>query len=192
MGDTPTGLRMTDQRSAAPGHASDRRQAVDFAERMASSEHFTGLFREGMGLLESTANYLDGAGRSDSRELSRLGGLAYATESMKLTTRLMQLASWLLLQRAVNNGEMSPEQAIQEKGKVRLDHSEDREKSAGFDELPDAMKELIAHSLRLQIRIRHLDARLRGEEGKGSMVNPVADQLSRVRTAFGRESAGNG
>ena len=39
---------------------------------------------------------------------------------MRLTTRLMQLASWLLLQRAVNDGEMSDEQARLEKAKVKL------------------------------------------------------------------------
>ena len=39
---------------------------------------------------------------------------------MRLTTRLMQLASWLLLHRAVNEGEMTLAQASKEKKKVRL------------------------------------------------------------------------
>ena len=65
------------------------------------------LFREGMALVETTANYLDGQGRVDSRGLKQSGALAYASESMRLTTRLMQLASWLLLRRAVRNGEMT-------------------------------------------------------------------------------------
>ena len=38
---------------------------------------------------------------------------------MRLTTRLMQLASWLLLHRAVKEGEMSL-QANKEKTKVKL------------------------------------------------------------------------
>ena len=50
----------------------------------------------------------------------RSGALAYATESMRLTTRLMQLASWLLLHRAVKEGEMSLAQANKEKAKVKL------------------------------------------------------------------------
>ena len=41
-------------------------------------------------------------------------------ESMRLTTRLMQVASWLLVQRAVNEGDMDPAQAEAEKHKVRL------------------------------------------------------------------------
>ena len=39
---------------------------------------------------------------------------------MRLTTRLMQLASWLLLQRAVNEGDLSVEQASHERSKVKL------------------------------------------------------------------------
>ena len=41
--------------------------------------------------------------RSASKALSRPVALAYASESMRMTTRLMQIASWLLLRRAVND-----------------------------------------------------------------------------------------
>ena len=74
---------------------------VDFMSRFTASEQFDKVFKEGMGLVEETANYLDGPGRQDARLLDRHGAVAYATESMRLTTRLMQLASWLLLQRAL-------------------------------------------------------------------------------------------
>jgi hypothetical protein len=81
--------------------------AVSFGERLASSQAFSNLFRDGMALVEETASYLDGPGRLESKKLDRNAALAYATESMRLTTRLMQLASWLLLHRAVKEGEMS-------------------------------------------------------------------------------------
>lgn len=159
---------------------------VRLAERLASSAGFATLFREGMSLLEETADYLDGLGRKEARALGRLGGLAYATESMKLTTRLMQLASWLLLQRAVNDGEMTPSQAAQEKAKVRLEHPEDRERASGFDELPMSLQELIARSLHLQERVCLIDRQLAGRQRRaGAGDNPVADQLQRVRSAFG-------
>ena len=93
---------------------------VSFGERLANSQVFTDLFRDGMALVEETASYLDGAGRQDSKKLERAASLAYATESMRLTTRLMQLASWLLLHRAVKEGEMSLAQAQKEKIKVKL------------------------------------------------------------------------
>ena len=73
-----------------------------------------------MGLVEHTAAYLDGPGRNEAKALARAAALAYATESMRLTTRLMQLASWLLLHRAVKEGEMTLNQANREKTKVKL------------------------------------------------------------------------
>src|SRR5688572_31161994 len=93
---------------------------VSFGEKLASSAAFATLFRDGMALVEETASYLDGPGRTESKRLERSAALAYATESMRLTTRLMQLASWLLLHRAVKEGEMSLAQASKEKAKVKL------------------------------------------------------------------------
>ena len=95
-------------------------QPVSFGARLANSQAFATLFREGMSLVEETAGYLDGQGRQDSKDIGRAAALAYATESMRLTTRLMQLASWLLLHRAVKEGEMSLAQANKEKTKVKL------------------------------------------------------------------------
>lgn len=93
---------------------------VSFAGHAASSAQFKALYAEGMGLVEETASYLDGPGRTAAKVLPRMASVLYAAESMRLTTRLMQMASWLLLQRAVNNGEMSREQVLSEKSKVRL------------------------------------------------------------------------
>src|SRR5262245_53292405 len=74
----------------------------------ANKESFMALFREGMALVEETANYLDGEGRRESKALVPFVSLAYATESMRLTTRLTQLATWLLARRAELNGEDLP------------------------------------------------------------------------------------
>jgi regulator of CtrA degradation len=66
---------------------------ISFREKLASSQAFSALFRDGMSLVEETAAYLDGPGRKESKALPRAAALSYATESMRLTTRLMQLAS---------------------------------------------------------------------------------------------------
>src|SRR5580658_5652398 len=120
----------------------DELRPVSFGERLAASQNFSQLFRDGMKLVEETAAYLDGPGRQDSRRLDRGTSLAYATESMRLTTRLMQLASWLLLHRAVNEGEMSLAQAKKERVKVKLS-SEERPEDA-TSTLPDRLKDLIS------------------------------------------------
>jgi regulator of CtrA degradation len=165
----------------------EARDPIDFAQRFANSETFRNLFREGMGLVEETASYLDGPGRAESKDLTRAGSLVYATESMRLTTRLMQLASWLLLQRAVNEGEMTQAQAGVEKSKVRIDGPSSSRAGPGWDELPDVLKDLVDRSIRLQERIRRLDTAIYNEEkAQAQGANPVADQLGLLSSAFGR------
>src|SRR6266436_6135940 len=132
------------------------KQPVSFGARLAASQSFSTLFREGMKLVEETASYLDGAGRKESKKLDRSSSLCYATESMRLTTRLMQLASWLLLHRAVNEGEMSLAQANKERMKVKLAPDE-RPEDAGIV-LPERLSSLISRSKKLQDEVRRLDA----------------------------------
>ncbi len=161
-------------------------ETVHFAPRLATSDTFQTLFEEGMALVEVTAVYLDGEGRAEAKQLDRPSSLAYATESMRLTTRLMQLASWLLLQRAVNEGEMSKEQAGSEKNKVRLDKLSSATAGPSYDSLPDSLKELIGRSVRLQERIVHLDQMLYQDEPPAANdANPVAAQLHQLHAAFG-------
>jgi regulator of CtrA degradation len=163
----------------------DDPSAISFGAKLVSSSAFKALFREGMALVEETAAYLDGDGRTDSRGLPRSAALAYATESMRLTTRLMQLASWLLLQRAVNEGEMTAEQARQEKAKVKLSSVAPEPDEATMDLLPDRLVELIGQSLRLQTRIRHLDGILNDANAVPDRDNGVERQLDQLRRAFG-------
>src|ERR1700693_5643406 len=120
-------------------------QPVSFGARLANSQVFADLFRDGMGLVEETASYLDGAGRQESKKLERTAALAYATESMRLTTRLMQLASWLLLHRAVKEGEMSLAEASKEKAKVKLAAGEIGDETS-VKLLPERLRSLIDRS----------------------------------------------
>src|SRR2546422_11569581 len=130
---------------------------VQFSERLTNSAAFGTLFREGMDLVEETAAYLDGDGRSEAKALERSVSLTYATESMRLTTRLMQLASWLLLHRAVKEGEMSLAQAQKEKIKVKLGGSEVGEEQ-NIKLLPERLRRLIERSRVLLASVRRLDA----------------------------------
>jgi regulator of CtrA degradation len=161
---------------------------VSFAGRAASSSQFKALYTEGMALVEETASYLDGTGRTASKVLPRMASVLYAAESMRLTTRLMQMASWLLLQRAVNNGEMSRDQVISEKSKVRLDGFNVDRAAPGWLDLPEGFRELIERSLRLQNRIALLDREIY-RPGEPSVVpdneNSVRAQQSLLHTAFG-------
>jgi len=158
--------------------------AVSFSERLASSQVFATLFRYGMALVEETASYLDGAGRTESKKLERNAALVYATESMRLTTRLMQLASWLLLHRAVKEGEMTLAQAHKEKSKVRLAACDPGD-STSIALLPQKLQELIARSTKLQAEVRRLDTTMHAPPPvQIATGNPVERQLGLLKAAF--------
>ena|SRR5689334_8303872 len=167
---------MSDQNAAAAWRAE---VISDFAK----SELFQRTFQEGMDLVEETASYLDGAGRQASKLLSRSAALAYAAESMRLTTRLMQVASWLLVQRAVREGDMPADAACEDR--YRLGGEEVSRGGEGADGLPHELMQLLDRSERLYERVRHLDRRMYVENEADEAPHPVLSQQDRLKNAFG-------
>jgi regulator of CtrA degradation len=162
----------------------DRREPISFGKAYAKSDTFKTLFKEGMALVEETADYLDGSGRAAARVLPRPASLVYATESMRLTTRLMQLASWLLLHRAVREGDMTLDRARNEKRKIKLDTLSPNMGGPGWTDLPAEFRSLVSRSLHLQHRVERIDAALLEEEAPGPEVNPVTMQLRELAAAL--------
>lgn len=164
----------------------DERDWVDFGRTYVGSEAFRVLFREGMALVEETAAYLDGDGREESRLISRDATLSYASESMRLTTLLMQVASWLLVQRAVAEGELTAAQALQEKNRVRLAAAEPP-KPESFSLLPVRLQDLVLRTRRLHARILHLDTLISEDRPMPKpLESPVAAQQGMLLSAFQR------
>ena len=156
----------------------------DVIQDFARSELFERTFQEGMELVEETAGYLDGEGRQDSKLLSRNAALTYAAESMRLTTRLMQVASWLLVQRAVREGDMPPAAACEDR--YRLNEEPGRaEAESARAELPRGLLSLADRAERLYERVRHLDRRMYVESQADQPANPVLSHLDRLKSAFG-------
>lgn len=157
---------------------------LSFRDRFISSRHFAELYREGMDLVEETANYLDRAGRLESRRLAPQASLAYSAESIKLTTRLTQLASWLLVRRAIAIGEIAASEAHTHRHKVTL-APQSSLRPDGFDELPETFKRLIAESHRLYGRILRLDNLLsEGYSAIAGEASPLSPHIERIKLAF--------
>jgi regulator of CtrA degradation len=170
---------MSDSSAAAPN------SRVHVVRDFASSDLFDRTFKEGMALVEETASYLDGDGRRDSRLLSREDALLYAGESMRLTTRLMQIASWLLVQRAVREGDMDATDACDDKYRIsplKVDAGE------GSNALPGGLLSLLDRSNRLYERISHMDKRMFIDDEATTGENAVISQLQRLQSAFGLDA----
>jgi len=159
--------------------------------RDVSLQSFTGsalfdrTFDEGMALVEETAKYLDGRGRQESRDLPRKAALLYAGESMRVTTRLMQAASWLLVQRAVHEGDMNPDDARNERYRLGSKEICLGGGADGIELLPATLQDLLARSDNLYRRIARLDDVL--FDGGLKASSGVQAQMSRLEQAFSRD-----
>lgn len=174
--------------NSSDSHSGDGGAAVtvSFARKFGASEHFTAIFRDGMALVEKSAAYLDGDGRKEAKVLAPQVSVVYATESMRLTTRLLELASWLLVRRALNEGEIT-EQEAQAKGmRIKLKTSGRPAQIARFAELPKGLQALIEESFALTDRVLQMDLTLnRSADQEPTGRNPVALQLDKISAAFG-------
>jgi regulator of CtrA degradation len=150
-----------------------------------ASALFDRTFDEGMALVEECARYLDGRGRNESRELSRKTALVYAGESMRVTTRLMQAASWLLIQRAVQEGDMSAEDAASERYRLGAREICMGKREDGVDALPSKLLDLLERSESLYRRIARLDDVFFQQ---AEVASGVQSQFAKLSAAFGQSS----
>jgi regulator of CtrA degradation len=156
------------------------------AQAFAGTPLFNRTFDEGMSLVEEAARYLDGRGKEEARDLPRKTAMLYASESLRVTTRLMQAASWLLVQRAVHDGDMEPDQASS--GRYRLGSTEICLGAATEnteDLLPTALRDLLVRSESLYRRIARLDDVLFGRDR--NTVPGAHLQWNRLEQVFGAE-----
>ncbi|EJF82742.1 hypothetical protein MCU_01337 [Bartonella elizabethae Re6043vi] len=162
-------------------------EPIIMIEHNAFENAFNRLYEETMALIEKTAAYIDSEGKVVARSLSTEISALYAKEAMYLSTRLMQIASQLLLLRAEREGEMSSEQIKKEIVKVSLQTPTLELETPHWNELPEIFRQFVAHSLRLEARIKYMRA---GWEAAASSTledeNPVGKQIELLKTAFGR------
>jgi regulator of CtrA degradation len=169
--------------SSAGNHEDPTKQMT--LQSFIGSALFERTFEEGMSLVEETARYLDGRGRNESRDLPRKAAMLYAGESLRVTTRLMQAASWLLVQRAIHDGEMRPEDAAGDRYRlgskeICLGNSQD-----GVEMLPVTLQDLLFRSDTLYRRISRLDDVLFGGGVSDTGTGPRA-HMDRLEEAFGK------
>lgn len=174
------GTSVNSERPAASGIT------ISFGERFAASDQFDAIFREGMALVERAATYLDGVGRTEARRLRGPAAMLYATESMRLTTRLLELASWLMIRRAFKEGEITLEEVRKKRERVKLTAPGRLGHVKGFDELPEGLRNLIQASFALNDRIVRLDTAMEVVVGEPDAAagSPVEAQVARLERAF--------
>jgi regulator of CtrA degradation len=95
----------------------------------------------------------------------------------------MQVASWLLVQRAVREGELPLIEAASDKYRLITREGPAGPALAGADDLPEALKALMGRAAGLYDRVKRLDLTMYDEDGE-TAVNPVSDQMAKLQAAF--------
>ena len=118
---------------------------------------FGGTYDEAMTLMVEARNYLSFVEQRERRQMEAIAGLRMSCEAMRVTSRLTQVMAWLMMQRAVHQGEIPAADALLEQNRLSgFDVCMDQ--SFGDDEsLPRGLRSLLERSLRLYQRIARLE-----------------------------------
>lgn len=136
------------------------------------------VYLEAMLLADEARSYFDEVGRLEREMLSPMTRVSFSCESLKVTTRLMHVIAWLLTQRAVIAGELSPAQALEPSRRLGEAPGTDAHVA---DDMPRQAQRMIAASIDLHRRVARLDA---AQERSAPNPSPARVMLDRLATAF--------
>jgi regulator of CtrA degradation len=112
------------------------------------------FYVEAMLLADEARGYFDQDARAARDQLDPFGRVTFSCESLKVTTRLMHIIAWLLTQRAVDAGELSPRDALDPSRRLgEAPATED----AILAQMPADAQALIIASIDLHRRVARLD-----------------------------------
>ncbi|TZG28670.1 DUF1465 family protein [Sphingomonas montanisoli] len=134
------------------------------------------LYTEAMLLADEVRAYFERAS-AEREALLPLDRVVFSCESLKVTTRLMHILSWLLSQRAAEMGQVD---TIEARLTKRIGEAADSD-PATLHALPDEAIALIEASRDLYARVARLDA---AEEPAEPAPSPALHLLSRLERAF--------
>lgn len=119
-----------------------------------------GTYREALALTREARDYVLHQERRDKAGLPPEQQLVASCESLRMTARLTQVVSWLLVQKAVQAGEIERDRAASPE--LRLSGQEvcRATEPAGTIVMPSRLAELLERSHALYSRVERLDALL--------------------------------
>jgi len=121
-----------------------------------------GTYDEALQLAREARDYFAHQEPKDRATLPPQARLVISRETMRITTRLTQVIAWLLIQRAVEVGEVSREAAVQPKHRLGA-HDVCAPPAQLEVALPARLEELMERSHLLFQRVARLDSMVAGE-----------------------------
>ncbi|QGP78139.1 DUF1465 family protein [Sphingobium sp. CAP-1] len=157
-------------------------QSAAFLDRGLHRRLVDGLYLEAMVMADEARTYFDGSASLDDGVNDPLRRVAFACESLKVTTRLMHIIAWLLSQRAWQRGEIDDADLADEKYRLGRATQSDPELADSF---PFTARALIDASQELYERVARLQERMdlmmgQGGEGEPGPARALLDRLSQA------------
>jgi regulator of CtrA degradation len=123
---------------------------------------FNRTYDEALAMVVEARNYMSYVEPRQRRAAKDIPDLKFSCEALRVTSRLTQVMAWLMLQRAVQDGEISAEEACQEDNRlaghdVCLDTGAEED-----DTLPEGLRSLLDRSYRLYQRVSRLEEMVLG------------------------------
>lgn len=141
------------------------------------------LYVEAMVLADEARSYLDAATKWPTDDRDPAKQMVLSCESLKVTTRLMQVIAWLLSRRAFARGEIDAAQAVGEQYRLGDAAPTGEHATVGF---PSDLRVLIATSESLYQRALRLEEKLVGASATSVdlTTSPARDLMERLNAAF--------
>ena len=120
---------------------------------------FTRTYDETLDLIVEARNYMVHNRPAGRRARIPASGenLRFSCEALRVTSRLTQVMAWLMLQRAVQDGEISAREACDEKNRLSGQSVCLDESGLEDGEIPAGLQSLLNRSLSLYKRISRLE-----------------------------------
>ncbi len=118
------------------------------------------VYDEAMSLIVETRNYIAFVEARRRQSLDEMTSLRASCEALRVTSRLIQVMAWLMMQRAVHNGEISHEEALSDRNRLSGEVFCLDDAFAEDESLPGGLRSLLDRSYRLYVRTIRLERQM--------------------------------
>ncbi|MSO73612.1 MAG: DUF1465 family protein [Alphaproteobacteria bacterium] len=124
---------------------------------LANTAFFGRTFDEALALVVEARDYVANRLSTDRETVSLDNQLVCDCETLRMTSRLTHIMAWLLIQRAVHEGEIPPEEAQEEANRLGGHKVCLVEEPETIERLPTRLQSLLTRSHKLFVRVARLD-----------------------------------
>jgi len=158
-------------------------RSAAFLDRGLHRRLVDGLYVEAMVMADEARSYFDRGADAEHDGIDPLRRVAFACESLKVTTRLMHVIAWLLSQRAWQRGEIGDADLADEKYRLGRAALTEPAQAEGF---AFTARALIEGSQDLYDRVARLQDRFDRMMGQGEVqdASPARALMDRLSQSF--------